>query len=173
MTILNDEMTNYIDVLKANPLFENLTDHEFTPLLAMPELTTFRQGEPLWTGDKNPRAAFVLLSGRVEQSRHVQPDGLRKQHFEQPGTWLGLSALVQESACMYTAIALERVTVLRLPRTSFQTLFDQDDQAAYILADAIAEALVTEMYDTNRRLHEVFGFPAETLRTLRRRINKS
>lgn len=172
MTNSNDEISNYIAVLKTNPMFVDLSDHEFAPLLAKLELTTFMQGEPLWTSDKNPRAAFVLLSGRLEESRRVEPDGPKKQHFEQPGTWLGLSALVQNSPCLSTTIALQRTTVLRLPRTEFQTLFDQDDPAAYILTDAIAESLVHHMHDTNRRLHEVFGYPAETLRTLRRRIHK-
>ncbi len=172
MTQSHDEITDHIAIFKANPLFKSLDDHEFAPLLAKLELTTLVQGEPLWTSEKNPQAAFVLLSGRVELSRHVEPDGLRKQHFETPGTWLALSALVQTSPCLNSAIALERTTVLRLPRTAFQTLFDQDDPTAYILTDAIAESLVNDMYDTNRRLHEVFGYPAETLRTLRRRIHK-
>lgn len=168
----HDEISKNIAVLKANRLFENFADHQFTPLLAQLEHMTFMAGEPLWTANSNPQAAFVLLTGRIEQSRRVEPDGLKKQHFEQPGTWLALSALVQTSPCLNTTIALERATVLRLPRAAFQTLFDQDDPAAYILTDAIAESLVHDMYDTNRRLHEVFGYPAETLRTLRRRIHK-
>lgn len=172
MTIVKDEISSYITILKSNPLFENLADHEFAPLLEKLEHITLLQGQPLWTSDNNPSAAFVLLSGRVEQSRRVEPDGLKKQHFGQPGTWLALSALVQTSPCLTTVVALERTTVLRLPRKEFQTLFEQDNPAAYILTDAIAECLVNDMYDTNRRLHEVFGYPAETLRTLRRRIHK-
>lgn len=172
MTSLTEKITEYQTILQANTHFSGLAEHELATLLDASEHLTFLAGEPLWTTDQPLNAAFILLSGRVEQTRHVQPDGLRTQHYEKPGTWLALSSLVQSLPRQGTARALEKVCVLRISRQKFEQLFAEDHPAAYTLTDAIAECLVQDMHDTNRRLHDVFGHPAETLRTLRRRIHK-
>jgi CRP/FNR family transcriptional regulator, cyclic AMP receptor protein len=90
-----------------------------------------------------------------------------------PGEIVGLSYVVKEWRHQSAASAVERTELLRLKRESFQKLFDAEDMAAYRLVDRLAEEVVQEMRDANRRLHEVFGNPAETLRNLRRRVRQA
>lgn len=173
MTFSTPDLPDARTILQAHPLFAELASSDLDTLLNACESATFLPGEPLWTADQALNAAYILLAGRVELTRHVQPDGLRTLQVSQPGTLLAQSSLVQSLPLQGTARALEKVKALRLPRAAFDALFAKDAPAAYILIDAIAESLVQDMHDTNRRLHDVFGQPAETLRTLRRRIHKT
>ncbi|MBA2663615.1 MAG: cyclic nucleotide-binding domain-containing protein [Bradymonadaceae bacterium] len=167
------EALQYASILKAHPLFANLGEADIDKLIAACEPKSFLSGEAIWTIAQEGQAGFLLISGRVETTRRLQPDGQRTQHHSEPGTWLALWALVQGWPHQSSAFALERTEMLRLPRTAFEQMFAAGEPAAFGLVDAIAEDLVHDMRDANRRLHEVFGHPAETLRTLRRRIRTS
>jgi CRP/FNR family transcriptional regulator, cyclic AMP receptor protein len=59
---------------------------------------------------------------------------------------------------------------LRVARESFEALFEARESVAFYLIDAIGDYLIADMRQANRRLQEVFGHPAETLRSLRRRV---
>lgn len=134
---------------------------------------TLVTGDALWTAGEVGDSAFVLLSGRVELSWRVQPEGQTQKQITQAGTLLGLPHLIHPWEHESSAIPLEPTEVLRIDRDDFEALFDRQHPAAYRLVDAVAETLVDEVRDANRRLHEVFGHPAETLRTLRRRAHDS
>ncbi len=136
-------------------------------------LRTFHVGEALWQRGEPGDAAFVLVSGRVERALSVHPDGHRAEQLSEPGALLSLSSLVQAWEHTSSAVALEHTEALELTRETFQLLFDASQPGAFALVDAIAENLVHDMRDVNRRLHQVFGQPAETLRLLRRRMRES
>ncbi len=165
-----DDVEHYRQILAATDFFEDFESSDLDILIKACQRKTLAPREALWAVGSPGDAAYFLIEGRLETSRRLPPDGQRTLQLSQPGELLGLSHLVKEWEHGSTATALERTELLELSRASFKELFDAQEVAAYRLVDHLAEALVREMRDANRRLHEVFGNPAETLRTLRRRV---
>ncbi|MFU8805250.1 MAG: Crp/Fnr family transcriptional regulator [Bradymonadaceae bacterium] len=166
----SQDLARYQEILSSRSPFDDFGDEALATLIKACEPKIFAPRESLWSVGSVGDEAFILISGKVEQVRRLQPDGQRTEHFTEPGTLLSLSGLVHPWKHLTAAYTLERTEALRLSLEDFQTMFDAGEMAAYNLVDAVAENLVHEMRDANRRLHEVFGHPAETLRTLRRRV---
>lgn len=158
-----------LEKIGAHPFFAALSPAVAGEFIASCEPFTAIAGQAIWSPSETKDAAYILVSGHIEVSSRVQPDGQREDHHVTPGGFLTLSSLVHSWKHESAGIALERSELLRLPRENFETLFEAAHPAALSLVDAIADDLVAEVRDANRRLHEVFGHPAETLRMLRRR----
>jgi CRP/FNR family transcriptional regulator, cyclic AMP receptor protein len=159
----------FADALEGKGIFAEVDRSELDELVEVCEPLTVMPGQPLWAPGDAKDAAYILVSGRVEISYRVQPDGQRKIQYTEPGQLLTLSSLVHAWEHGSAGTPLERSQLLSLSQDDFRALFEARHAAAFLLVDAIAEDLVDEMRDANRRLHEVFGHPAETLRMLRRR----
>lgn len=159
-----------LGLLSQQPAFCEWPQEDLLALIAASQVRTVHYGEALWTEGQPGESAFILLKGRVERSQHVRPDGHRFWQFDQPGAMLSLSSLVEPWPHTSSGTPLELSVVLELNREKFLQMFNAGYPAAYRIMDAIAENLVQEMRDVNRRVHQVFGQPAETLRLLRRRM---
>lgn len=155
--------------LGEHAFFGQMSEADIGELVAASELITLLPGQALWVPGEVKDAAFILVSGRVELTFRIQPDGQRQAQYTVAGTLLTLSSLVHPWPHASAGVALERSRLLKLTHTAFMALFEAGRPCAYYLVDAIADDLVEEVRDANRRLHEVFGHPAETLRMLRRR----
>lgn len=164
---------DYRALLRRNAFFDAWPDEDLDALVSHCERRVFNVGEALWTQGSPGDGAFVLLTGRVERTQLVRPDGQRTEQYSEPGDLMSLSTLVQPWEHTSSGTPVERSEVLELSREAFQEMFDASHPAAFRVVDAIAENLVEEMRDTNRRLHKVFGQPAETLRVLRRRMRET
>ncbi len=163
------DATQDVDILAEQGLLSGLERADLAELVDAGEHLTVMPGQALWAPGDVKDAAYILLAGRVEISYRVQPDGQRRDQITEPGSLMTLSSLVYPWPHGSAGTPLERSQVLRLTREAFADLFEARRPAAFVLVDAIADDLVQEMRDANRRLHEVFGHPAETLRMLRRR----
>lgn len=160
---------DYIDALRQRPQFDDLEEEELEELVEAAESRTLLTGDALWSRGDEGDGAFVLISGRIELTYQVQPDGKRQVQYDDPGVILGAAHLIHDWEHESSAFPRERSEVLKIEREAFQRLFDERHPAAYRVVDALAEQLVEEVRDANQRLQEVFGRPAETLRMLRRR----
>ena len=167
------EREAHAKILRQDPFLDELTDKDLGELVDACTHRRLITGDALWaTGDEGT-SAYFFLSGRVELSWRVHPDGKQKKQVDDPGAMLGVPHLVYPWVHESAAYPLEWTEVLRLDREDFRELFNAQHPAAYRLVDAVAEELVDEVRDANRRIHEVFGHPAETLRMLRRRARGS
>jgi|GEM_PF-1926386 len=155
--------------LRGSAFFAPLSREDAGVLIGVCERVTALPGQPIWSPGEVKDAAYILVSGRVQVTYRVQPDGHRDDDYATPGSLLTLSSLVHPWAHASAGIALERSELLRLGQIDFMRLFEAAHPAALALVDALGDDLVAEVRDANRRLHEVFGHPAETLRILRRR----
>jgi len=164
---------DYFEVCRRDPHLGELDDESLEAFIEMCTPRKRVTGDALWTVGEAGESAFVLVSGRVELSWRVQPDGQQKKQMTRPGTLLGLAQLIHPWEHERSAVFMEPTEVLRIDREDFEAMFDRRHPVAYRLVDAVAETLIDEVRDANRRLHEVFGHPAETLRTLRRRAHDS
>lgn len=162
-----------IEALRRQEWFDSLDDEELQPLLEVADPRKLMTGDALWSRGDRPEAAYVLVEGRIETRRTVQPDGRQTEQITRAGSLLGLSALVSDWTHDTSAYPMERTDVLRLERTAFEEMFEARRPVAFRLVDAMTERLVEEIQDANRRMQEVFGQPGETLRTLRRRARNS
>lgn len=167
------ELERYCSVLEKTPVFEDFQAQELQDLVGACERKRLAPREALWAVGSSGEAAHILIDGRIEVTRRLTPDGQRVEQVDAPGSMLGLASLVKQWEQESAATALKRTELLCLSRQSFEEMFDAGHGAAYRLVDEIAEQLVREMRDANRRLHKVFGSPAETLRTLRRRVRRT
>lgn len=163
----------YVDTLADRPFFDALEREKLRELVEVCRPRTLITGQAMWSAGEAGGTAYIMISGRVELSWRVQPDGQRQEQVTRPGQLIGLPHLIHEWTHESAAYPLDRTELLRLERSDFQALFDEQHPAAYRLVDAVAEELVEEVRDANRRMHEVFGHPAETLRMLRRRARHS
>lgn len=171
MPIIQD-ISRYQELLGEADFFKDFEKEELRTLIEACDRKTLAPREALWAVGTKGDAAYILVEGRLEQVRRLPPDGTRIDQHDEPGTVIGLSYVVKGWKHQSSATALERTEFLKLERAKFQKMFDTGEMAAYRLVDQLAEDLVQEMRDANRRLHEVFGNPAETLRTLRRRVRQ-
>lgn len=167
------DQAKIIELLRQGSFFQDWEDEALEALCANCQRKVFNVGEALWTAGEAGDGAFVLLSGKIERSALVRPDGQRVEHYSSPGDLVSLSTLVQPWEHTSSGTPIERCEVLELRREKFMEMFERDEVAAFRIVDAIASNLVEEMRDSNRRLHKVFGQPAETLRMLRRRMRES
>lgn len=164
------EQQAVVEQLGRTRFFEALTADDLATLVGACDRKILAPREALWAVGSVGDEAYILLDGQVELTWRLPPDGHRVDQMGDPGQMLGLSFLVKPWKHESAAMAVRRTEVLVMTRSSFEQLLEASEEAAYFLIDEIAEQLVAEMRDANRRLHEVFGNPAETLRTLRRRV---
>lgn len=172
MPIIEDA-ERYCEILAPTPFFEDFEDDELRLLVDACEKKRLAPREALWAVGAQSDQAYFLIDGKIEETRRLPPDSQRVEQIDDPGTMLALSHLVKDWEHQSAATAIERTELLRLDRATFEEMFDAGETAAYRLVDQLAEQLVKEMRDANRRLHEVFGSPAETLRMLRRRVRRA
>jgi CRP/FNR family transcriptional regulator, cyclic AMP receptor protein len=170
---MTKDVERYCEILASAPFFETFEEEALRAVVEACEPKRLAPREALWAVGKKGDAAFFLIDGCIERSYRSHIDGQRVAQFNTPGQVLGLSHLAKDWTHGSAATALENTELLRLTQKSFEALFDQGQPAAYRLIDKLAADLVHEMRDANRRLHDVFGNPAETLRTLRRRVRRT
>lgn len=164
---------SYADKIADRGLFEQLERDEVLDLVEVCEHKRVIGGQPLWAPGDPSETGYILLDGRIEITYRVQPDGQRTLQHSEPGSLFSINSLVGSWKHTSSGTAVERSEVLELSRDSFDRLFEDEHPAAFVITDALADELVEEMRNANRRLHEVFGHPAETLRMLRRRSRET
>lgn len=164
---------SYADIIADCGLFTELDHDEVLDLVEVCEHDRVIAGQALWAPGDPSEAGYILLEGRIEVTYRVQPDGQRTMQYSEPGSLFSINSLVGSWEHTSSGTAVERSEVLELTREGFDSLFNEQHPAAFVITDALADELVEEMRDANRRLHEVFGHPAETLRMLRRRSRET
>lgn len=156
--------------LAGAPAFAIFEPQDLSTLITHCEPRRLAPREALWAAGATGHKAYILVDGALEQTLRHPPQGQTIRQHRQPGTLLGLHHLVQDWEHSSAVTALEQTELLVLTQQRFQDLFEAGEPAAFRLIDRLAEQLVTEMREANERLQDVFGHPAETLRTLRRRL---
>lgn len=160
-----------VEVLEGQGALIDFTRDDLAAFIAACDHRVLAAGEALWTIDERRESAFFLVDGVIE--RRIQTPIMQEVvQFGLPGTPLSLSGLLADWEYHSGAYTLIRSEVLELSRPSFEELLEARAPVAYRLIDIIAIYLVDDMRRANARLQEVFGRPAETLRTLRRRIRE-
>jgi CRP-like cAMP-binding protein len=113
-------------------------------------------GEILFRAGETTDAGYVIREG----SLRLTSDPRR---FDQgvtfgPGTLIGELALVTETVCPATAIAMEPTTVIRISRSLFSKVLEGFPESARLMRDRFAERAKLAS-DELVRLREILGKP--------------
>ena len=93
-------------------------------------------GEMLFAPNEKPDCAFVVQSGMFALS--MDPENSQRVIEAGPGSMLGEFALLTESARPFSAIAQQPSTVMRISRSMFMKILENDADAAVRLRDYVA-----------------------------------
>lgn len=93
-------------------------------------------GEMLFAPNEKPDCAFVVQEGLFALS--IDPENSQRVIEAGPGTMLGEFALLTDAARPHSAIAQQPSTVMRISRSMFTKILDNDADAAVRLRDYVA-----------------------------------
>ena len=170
---METNMPSLAHTLSDTETFRGWSTDAIEALVERCEYRAFEPGEPLWQEGDEANSTFILIEGALQRTKRAYPDGDRTQGIDEPGQILSPSSLVNQEPHTSSCVPTTRVEVLELKDEAFHEMFALSHPAAFYLTDLIAEDVVDQLRDTNRRLHQVFGQPADTLRMLRQRMREA
>ncbi len=152
MTIEDD-----ISFLGQVPTFAQLGFSTLQIVAIGSETKQLADGEILFRAGETTDAGYVIREGSL---RLTTSDPRR---FDQgvtfgPGTLIGELALVTETVCAATAIAVEPTTVIRISRSLFCKVLEGFPDSARLMRDRFAEH-ANRASDELSRLREMLGKP--------------
>jgi CRP-like cAMP-binding protein len=128
------------------PLLAALEDGERRALAAACRRRTFRPGEALFYEGDPGHALYIIRSGRVKIVLEALDGRETILHISGAGECFGEMALVSDAPRSATAVALEWVEALMLPREAFLALLER--------YPSLAVAMIARMAEMVRRLNE-------------------
>lgn len=104
----------FIDILKAMPLFEQLSDEQCVWLIHHSAVVALDAGAYVFTEEHLTDALWVLISGEWRISRRVGNQEITLVTSNQPGTWAGVIPLIDNLEPV-SALILRTSRLLRIP----------------------------------------------------------
>jgi CRP-like cAMP-binding protein len=101
------------------------------------EARNLADGETLFHEGEATDAGYVIQAGALRLTRRDNGPGDYTVTFG-PGTLLGETALLTETICPATAVAIEPTTVIRISRNLFRKVLEGFPEAARLTRDRVA-----------------------------------
>jgi CRP/FNR family transcriptional regulator len=143
--------------VRSTPMFRGLAEHERDRIEALCTLHDYARGEELWHAGDPADALTIIIHGRVKVVRHAPANDVILEIFGE-GEPVGAVAVYHGMPYPASAVALEPVTLLKLPKRDFFELLEREPP--------IARALIRELTKLNialvRKLEEIRGLRVET-----------
>lgn len=138
--------------IRSLPVFRGLTVDDQRRVAALATLKTYRRGDVLWREGDPADALTVIVRGSVKVVRHA---GVGDVIFELFGEGEPVGAIAVYNCMPYyaSAICLEPVTLLALPRRDYFELLDRHPE----FARGIIRELTKLTLALTRRLEEMRG----------------
>lgn len=167
-----------VDLLRRTPIFASLADHELDKIQSLLDHREFKKGATIFrTGDPGD-SCYIIVSG-IAQIFHGDGSGPRARVLAElgPSAVLGEGCLLTDHVRSATAKASSDVVTLRLSRSDFDQLLEEDDLAAYRMVMAMAAELHRRLITSNNLLSELLrsagsndAAPARELDGLREKL---
>ena len=143
--------------VRSTPMFRGLADHERDRIQSLCTLADYARGEELWHAGDPSDALTMIVHGRVKIVRHAPAGDVILEIFGE-GEPVGAVAVYHGMPYPASAVAMEPVTLLKLPKRDFFEMLEREP--------AIARALIRELTKLNialvRKLEEIRGLRVET-----------
>ena len=135
--------------LQSLDLFRGLGPGEIQELLAVADDLTYAEGQIVFEAGQQQRALFVILEGKVEIDLQVPKLGERMVAEVGEGSIFGEMSFFHESPHSATVKCLTPARIIRLLRSQFDTLAEQNRTAALRLGANAAEILAARLQHTD------------------------
>jgi CRP-like cAMP-binding protein len=153
--------TSYTEQLRALPLFQALTPHEFDllqqhlrPLFAGAGEILFEEGDP-------GRSCYIIVTGEIGVYKQLPghtgtgPEGRSKVATLEPGAMVGHMALIDNKPRSATCkVETGDTLLLELGREEFEMLFTAKTPFAFKIIDRLAIDLVSSLRRTTALLQK-------------------
>jgi CRP/FNR family cyclic AMP-dependent transcriptional regulator len=120
------------DVLRALPLFANLSARHLRQVARLAEFTEFAPGDFIVQVGEPGQAFFLILSGRAKVL------GRRTNRNLETGDFFGEMSLIDGEPRSATVMATTEVHTMKLARTPFLRVLQQEPRIAMSILEALA-----------------------------------
>ena len=158
--------------LKSNRFFDGLTDNEITELLKACTVHIFKAGDHVMHENEISRDIFVILDGSISIGKTLYAGDEREFGVLGPGEFLGEMSFLDDSPRSASASCLEKTTVLRIDKSSFDKMALRKPRIAYKIMMKIARELGKRLRDSNDIVEGIFSNPNKTILELKTRLLK-
>jgi CRP-like cAMP-binding protein/tetratricopeptide (TPR) repeat protein len=129
-------------VLESIELFNGLSQHELREIAAITSEVTFDRGAVIFAQGDFSRDFFIIRNGQVEISVKNFLNQPRVLTVLKNGEFFGEMALFdKDSARSATAVALQKVNLLRIPGDSFEKLLREKSTISFKLLGTLSKRL--------------------------------
>lgn len=129
-----------IDNLTRIPLFAIFEANALRMIAFSSETRLLRAGDVLFRRGETSDGGYILSAGSIALELHE--DGRPAAHILRPWAVLGETALIAPSIRPATAIACEPTTVLRISRSLFHQILEQNPQTALRAREFLRDRLI-------------------------------
>ena len=141
-----------LSAIKAAPLFRGLSVDDQRRLVALASLKNYDRGDYLWRAGDSADSLTIIMKGRVKLVTHGEGGDVILEIFEE-GEPVGAIAVYNYIPYPASAICMEPVTLLSLPRRDYFELLDRHPE----FARAIIRDLTKLFLSMARKLKEMKG----------------
>jgi len=140
------------DVLRALPIFSDLSLDELRAFHTLADRVTFAPGEVLIEQDQEGQALFVLVDGQVKVE--VFPPGKPPTEVARLGIGasLGEMAMVDRAPASARVTAIAQTTAFSFPLDRLDSHLQADPRAGYKVMRVLGRILSTRLREANRAL---------------------
>jgi CRP-like cAMP-binding protein len=138
------------ELLERHPLLSRMSIDQIERIAVAGELEAFEIGEEIVREGSLGDALYLVLTGRVEVTKHAQPLAQLA-----PGEFFGEMALIEPAPRSATVVAVEPSFVFRLPYVSLQDLLEDDTVAFNQVLVQIVKTLSDRLRHANTLITSV------------------
>jgi CRP-like cAMP-binding protein len=143
--------------IRSLPVFRGLGADDQRRLAGMAEVREFQRGDSLWRAGDPAEHLTVIVRGRVKIVRHAEAGDVILELFGE-GEPVGAIAVYNYIPYPASAVCLEPVTLLLVPRRDYFELLDRNPD----FARAIIRELTKLVLALTRKVEEMRGQRVET-----------
>jgi CRP-like cAMP-binding protein len=150
------------EAFRRIPLFTGCEPSHLQMIAFSAERVEFPTGAFLIRQGEKGAAAFLMLQGRAEAS--IEQDGeTRRLALLEPGSFVGELAMIADLPYSLTAVALENIHAVRIPRTLFMRVASEFPEFAAKVHAALSSKLNLSVSEL-RKVQALFENPAPASR---------
>jgi CRP/FNR family transcriptional regulator len=146
-----------LTAVRGLPVFRGLSAEDQKRLAALATLRDYERGDSLWHAGDPADALTVIVRGRVKIVRHAEAGDVILELFGE-GEPVGAIAVYNYIPYPASAVCLEPVTLLVLPRRDYFELLDRQPE----FARGVIRELTKLVIALTRKVEEMRGQPVET-----------
>ncbi len=140
-------------VVKSTALFQDLPKRDWTTILGMLHLRTFKENEVVFESGTPGLGMYVILEGEVKIIERGTEEDIELARFSD-GAFLGELSLIDDLNRSATAIAVKPTKLVGFFRPQLQQLMHQRPKLGVILLERLAKIVFHRLRIANMQLTE-------------------